>query len=294
MTKDAGEQVLEWALSEVGTKTLLVSPEMAAALLTLNTGNRHLELRRVAQYAAEMKTGRWTLTGEPIIVSREGVLNDGQHRLQAVVDAGVPVWLDIRFGVSRDAFLQTGIGRKRTVADNLQIMGVKNAFSVAAVCKAMLHYETPRWPVDINRSVSPHESAEVLARHPMIQPVVDRLKAMKFAPMQASPMMFVVSLAAEVSDFETAIRFAEEINHGNEEEFVPTRALREKLIAASTMRARVPAIDWIMLGIKAWNAWIVGAQIRNLRLIASEREPENAPRMRRPVVDMNRLLRRAV
>ncbi len=51
-----------------------------------------------------LREGRWLNTGEPIIVSREGILNDGQHRLLAIKETNMSAELDIRFGVPRVAF----------------------------------------------------------------------------------------------------------------------------------------------------------------------------------------------
>lgn len=61
-----------------------------------------------------MSSGEFENTGEPLILSSEGVLNNGQHRLLAVAEADAVVDMDVRFGIPRRAFTKTDIGAPRT------------------------------------------------------------------------------------------------------------------------------------------------------------------------------------
>lgn len=99
---------------------MMVTPEMAAEWLKSNTKNRSLSQAIVNYYAAEMKAGRWELNGETIKFYENGTLKDGQHRLSAVVKAGVPVEMEVRFGVPNDSII-CDRQRKRSVADMINI-----------------------------------------------------------------------------------------------------------------------------------------------------------------------------
>ena len=90
-----------------GLKTMTVDAAAARRLLAINTGNRRVSQRRIGQLAAQMRGGHYENTGEPIIVSDNGVLNNGQHRLLAVIEADAAVEMDIRFGIPRKAFVKT-------------------------------------------------------------------------------------------------------------------------------------------------------------------------------------------
>ena len=69
--------------------TELVTPERASEILSRNHKfQRHPSKKYVTKFAAEMKAGKWTLSPQPIVITREGVLIDGQHRMMAVVDSG--------------------------------------------------------------------------------------------------------------------------------------------------------------------------------------------------------------
>ena len=69
-----------------------ITPETAQKYLEKNTNNyRKMNLTRVSCYATDMKAGKWQYNGEGIKFAKNGILLDGQHRLAAIVKAGVPV-----------------------------------------------------------------------------------------------------------------------------------------------------------------------------------------------------------
>lgn len=105
-------------------RVLKVTPEMATQMLAKNEDNRKVNDKRVSAYASIMLNGGWMATGQPIIVSKEGMLIDGQHRLNAVVRAGVAVdflvvTLDAKDGegelTARE--IPIDIGQKRTISN---------------------------------------------------------------------------------------------------------------------------------------------------------------------------------
>lgn len=69
-----------------------ITPDMAREMLEANTHNRRLDAKTVSAYALDMKNGRWEIDSPtPITIGEDGVLKDGQHRLSAVVESGVPI-----------------------------------------------------------------------------------------------------------------------------------------------------------------------------------------------------------
>jgi hypothetical protein len=65
-----------------------VTPQLAETLLKDNSSNRRINGKRVTSYSKTIKDGEWKLTGQPIILSEDGSVIDGQHRLYAVIVAG--------------------------------------------------------------------------------------------------------------------------------------------------------------------------------------------------------------
>ena len=73
-----------------------VTPETAAQWLKGNTQNRPINEEKVAEYAEKMRLGTWRSgRGMPIIRRSDGRLINGQHRLYAIIRAGVAVRLRV-------------------------------------------------------------------------------------------------------------------------------------------------------------------------------------------------------
>jgi hypothetical protein len=115
-----------------------VTPAIAARLLEMNDGNRPISQRLVTEIAADIEHGYWKLNGETIIVSREGLLNDGQHRLEAVVQTAIPIQSAVMFGVEREARMTVDMGRQRTSGNFLAMSGAMYSNHAAAVSRLLL------------------------------------------------------------------------------------------------------------------------------------------------------------
>lgn len=98
----------------VGPQVVIVTPAMASHWLEhRNKGNRHLSPLVANRYAEAMRSGRWRLTHQGIAFDAEGYILDGQHRLQAVVIADIPVEFWVMPNCDRDTFTVLDVGRRR-------------------------------------------------------------------------------------------------------------------------------------------------------------------------------------
>lgn len=100
------------------------TPDMAKKVLeTQNTHNRSISPKLVFTYAYLMKCGDWDENNlDPITINKDGVLENGQHRLSAVVKSGK----DVRFFTvvnSEPTFGSFDRGRGRTTVDTINING---------------------------------------------------------------------------------------------------------------------------------------------------------------------------
>lgn len=98
---------------------ITITPELATKMLQNNPNNRKIRSRRVEMYARDMKAGKWNLTGQGITIAKDGGILDGQHRLAAVVLAGVPVQMLVVSDADRVATYDSGL--KRSVLDQIKI-----------------------------------------------------------------------------------------------------------------------------------------------------------------------------
>jgi hypothetical protein len=81
---------------------MLVTPTVAAEWLRdRNKNNRNMKWRHVRLLAQAITEGKWLLIPHPIMFDKNKWLLDGQHRLQAVVEANADAWMYIAYNVPR-------------------------------------------------------------------------------------------------------------------------------------------------------------------------------------------------
>jgi hypothetical protein len=116
-----------------------ISPRLARDMLkfsqrgAINKQNKNRKLNRtkINKYVEAIKDGKWCLTGESIIVSADGEILNGHHRLQACVEAGVGFIATITYGVTDDlSFAHIDVGNMRSRSQVLEMAGVKVSASV--------------------------------------------------------------------------------------------------------------------------------------------------------------------
>lgn len=155
-------QCIDRGTREVFTETVTVTPALANIILGSNPTNRNIRPVKVEQYASDMRGGRWAFNGEPIIIARTGELNDGQHRLNALIAANISRPFLFVFGVGRETRLTLDQGSARTAGDYLGMDGVTNANTVASTCRIVIAYE--RSGYDSISDAKHVTNAEVLSR----------------------------------------------------------------------------------------------------------------------------------
>lgn len=114
--------------SEVKT----VTPGLAEVILSSNQDNRNVRSVKLAQMVSDMVGGKWALNGESIIISDTGELNDGQHRLMALIAAKKCLPLLFTFGAKRETRITLDQGANRSSGDYLHMTGVPYASAQAA------------------------------------------------------------------------------------------------------------------------------------------------------------------
>ena len=118
-----------------------VTPSLAASYLKHNIStNRTIRKALVDRYAADMKSGHWSQASGSVMFDHLGNLVDGQHRMSAVVQAGITVRMKME-SIPEGASLE-GIdrGRSRTIGDLLELRGLADkghGISLAAAAKSL-------------------------------------------------------------------------------------------------------------------------------------------------------------
>jgi hypothetical protein len=136
------ENEIAKAKSGVITQTVDLTPALARVLLSRNDGNRRISEALVMSYARDIASDGWAFNGEPIIVSHDGKMNDGQHRCGAVIAADKPITTILTLGIARETRTTLDQGRVRTSGDFLAMDGHQTANVLGAAASLYWQYQT--------------------------------------------------------------------------------------------------------------------------------------------------------
>jgi hypothetical protein len=118
-----------------------MTPGLASVILSRNEGNRNIKETKAQHFASDMIAGRWSFNGEAVIIADNGSLNDGQHRLQAVIEANVTVPMMLVFGVTRESRMTVDQGSARGAGDYLSMDGMPYAKNAATAARFIIAFE---------------------------------------------------------------------------------------------------------------------------------------------------------
>lgn len=140
------DDILAWITApnvapSLTARVIDITPEMAAHMLARNDSNRAIKSTKLAQLEADLRNGAWVLNGETIILSDDFRLNDGQHRLAAIVNTGITVPALVVFGAPRASRNSLDQGAARGAQDYLAMEGNQYATAAASMCRNLIGYE---------------------------------------------------------------------------------------------------------------------------------------------------------
>lgn len=189
------------------TRIETVTPELAAEWLKSNTANRAVIIKQVEALAEAIKRGEWRVTHQGIAFAVDGSLLDGQHRLHAVVKAGVAVQMRVTRGLpldTRDA-IDTGTTRRAAdvlaIADGIHVGTNKRAVILAA--RALVLTST----VNTNRRTDVRALREALADHGESYDVINKIFGGSHDRLAQAPLMGALCVSHRVYP-ETTEEFA--------------------------------------------------------------------------------------
>lgn len=142
--------------SSMQSSVELITPNQAGKYLQLNTSNRKLRKTLVSQYARDMVSGNWRLTHQGIAFDCRGTLLDGQHRLAAIVESGLPVQMlvtrgvDSRHQLAMDDHAKRSAGDALTLARSERVTEMDVAIIRAAIDLQERRYARPKTKAELN------------------------------------------------------------------------------------------------------------------------------------------------
>jgi hypothetical protein len=233
------------------------------------TDNRPIAIGWVDYLARQMDKGLWQDNGEPLIFDGEGNLLDGQHRLAAVIKSGKQQTFDVRRGVETHAFTTIDQGRNRSPAQVLGMLGVKNASTVASICRLIYNWEVSGQPF-VGRRISPDEIQLVrdLYEGEVEAATQVTIGCRRDVPAPASIIGFCAYLFTKVSK-RKAEAFFRTLKEGvADSPKDPALVLRNRLYkeAVANSRRSLPKRAMLGLFIRGWNAYHKGDLVSQLQI----------------------------
>lgn len=178
-------RMLSWLQSHIAdamaspkTEAVTLTPVLAGLLLQLNDANRPISEVNLDRIKRDILAGRWEFNGDTTAVSRDGFLNNGQHRCRAVVETGVAVKVIMVFGVSRHSRMTVDQGATRTVGHYIAMLGHGDANVLATVGNYVWQFKEYGY-LSSNPGLRPTKS-EVLLAIDHFKDIPDSLRAIPF------------------------------------------------------------------------------------------------------------------
>lgn len=253
--------------NDIFTVTTELTPLMAERILQYNHDNRPPRFKGVSRsveaYAAAMARGEWQLNGEPIIIASDSSLNDGQHRLFAVLESGVSILTQITFGVARDSRHTVDQGAARTPGNILAMYGEKSTNQLAHALQFVWAYDGGS---SINYRPSPDQMMDALDANPKLRDAIKLALGLKNEfRVSAGYIAGAIHVCSRTDNF-VCNQFVDQVRSGLGivSQNSPVFRLRKRFMDHLSKKDILPAIEQAALFIKSFNAFRAGAKVRNL------------------------------
>lgn len=237
------------------TDMIHLTPEIAKDWLDrFNGSNRAIQKSHVNAIARDIRAGGWMMNAQPIAFNGdpfagEALLLNGQHRLHAVVAAGMPIEIMVATGVEKEAFATYDVHARHSHGKYVT-KGDERVLAAAAKIQ---------WRVDNGKSAFESVTPSATEIHKTIMAHEELLSAFRFSrkkEMQeigsAGILTFFIAKVTREDDQLSSI-FLEQLMHGdNLGEGNPIIRTRTKLIGK---RGNLSRKDVLHILLQSWDEY---------------------------------------
>jgi hypothetical protein len=258
-------------------EAVYITLPLAELMLQRNReNNRTMRRSKVERHKKALREGRWIITAQGVSFDKEGFLDNGQHRLTAIVESGIPAFMSVSFGHAPEAFTVLDTQSPRTAGDVLQIGGEKFSKHLASSCRMLKVIESgmPRG----NLSFDNDEIRELLNDYPSLRDscAIGHGTAIKN---KSAPTPFIVAhylISQTTRPNGKVSEFFEKLGEGIglNSKSDPILVLRKKLATRPGKGQWGSRIEVAAFIIKAWNQWVRGRRMTSLNWKDGEGFPE--------------------
>lgn len=250
------------------TESIVMTPDLAVELLRKNPDNRGVRRSKVEQIVKDIVANRWTFNGEAVLVSKEGLLNDGQHRCNAVIEANMGIKTLITFGLERESRTTLDQGVARVASDYMVMAGTPIATTAAAIIRFLIAYENAEGKsLGQRASIS---NAEIVARYSADPQIAESARFAsrhhKDYRRKATPQIigFCHAVFSRINA-DDANTFLEQVCVGeNIRKTYPAFAVR-----AGLDRDRITPVERVHLIFRGWNAFRQKRKLELTKVVGS-------------------------
>jgi hypothetical protein len=162
-----------------------ITPDMAIRWLEKNKLNRIISQSSVDTWAYAMKSGQWELNGHTIIISDEGDVLDGQHRLNACFISNTAFDSYVIIGMTKEVFATLDQGKKRSGFDALHIFNKMNNIEgkfehhVTAAAVTCIEYRDGSWKSRHTHAITNSDKIKFIQDNPGLVQWVTKARVKK-------------------------------------------------------------------------------------------------------------------
>lgn len=265
-----GEEIKK-AQRGVTTQVVELTPALARVILARNEKNRSVSMLQVDNYRRDIVNGAWAFNGEPLILAKDGRLNDGQHRCMAVVEADTPITVVLVIGVDRATRTTVDQGKTRSPGDYLAMEGHSNTTSLAAAASLIWQWQKYRVVNNSGRArPTKQELLDLVRTTPSIAETLATIDDKGARTVANRSLLtfcqWVIALKAQPKD--EARRFISLLTSGEGlRARDPILYVRNRLISE---RGRLRHDEKAELIFRAWNAWRKREEVTRLTLMGGK------------------------
>ncbi len=219
------------------TEVETITPQRAKELFdNRSPKNRDISQALIKKYSHDMKTGNWKVTHQAIALNEDGRLIDGQNRMLAVIEAGVPVEMLVAYDVPDETMMGIDIGLSRRAHDVLSIIyGYRVDATRVATARAMMSLPYGKTAKDY----SVQDIADFLMSHKEAIDFTANAFTTKKRGITRSAMMAAFARAYYHCDHERLLQFAKSLMFGTIlDEKADSAAVRLREYALSNVEKR--------------------------------------------------------
>lgn len=259
-----------------------ITPDKANQILEGNRRNRSMNLRHLARLRVTMEAGEFVYNGQPIQITKDGDLLDGQHRLMACVLSGIP-FESLVIWDALPAMQETmDMGKSRTVADVLRLRGHKNQHVLAALGRRIAVSEVAGFRGAITSTLEVSSGAVLRAAENIvdIQRYINMSKSIAVLCNFHSGVLAYLIWSLDQVDrvdsefFFDRLRSGEGLTDGDPIHALRQFGLNRDRAGRGTYHHNVQTAGVV---IKAWNKYRQGEPVKRLNFRVGGSQPEEIP-----------------